>query len=142
MCLNIQNKHEEFLENDFKLACKQRPRSLPNFSKKPSFDIPRVRIFTRKNRIWDMDNPASYNRGYFEGNFHLPMMKKRTENEKRTPRKMAEKGGCSVSQLTNRDKGITKNLKSPQGVAKNARKTQNFGRFSELFRQKWPLGGF
>jgi len=22
------------------------------------FDIPRVRIFTRKNRIWDVDNPA------------------------------------------------------------------------------------
>ena len=33
-------------------------------------------------------------------------------------------------------------LKSPQGVAKNARKTQNFGRFSELFRRNRPLDGF
>ena len=89
-----------------------------------------------------MNNPASYNRGYFEGNFDLPMMKKRIGNEKRTPRKMAEKGGCSVSQLTNRDKGITKILKSPQEIAKNARKTQNFGRFSELFRQNRSPGGF
>jgi hypothetical protein len=40
-----------------------------------------------------MNNLPSYNRGYFEGNFDLPMMKKRIGNEKRTPRKMAEKGG-------------------------------------------------
>lgn len=40
-----------------------------------------------------MNNPASYNRGYFEGNFDLPMMKKRIGNEKRTLRKMAKKGG-------------------------------------------------
>ena len=37
-----------------------------------------------------------------------PVMKKRTGNGKRTPRKMAKKGGCSVSQLTNCDTGITK----------------------------------
>ena len=36
------------------------------------------------------------------------------------------------------DPGITKNLKSPQGIGKNGRKTQNFGRFSELFRQNRP----
>ena len=49
-----------------------------------------------------MDNPATYNRGYFEGNFDLPMMKKRIGNGKRTPRKMAEKrggGGLSIDQL-------------------------------------------
>lgn len=62
------------------------------------FRIPRVRILTRKNRICDMNNLPSYNRGYFEGNFDLLMMKKRTGDGKRTPRKMAEKGRCSVSQ--------------------------------------------
>ena len=36
-----------------------------------------------------------------EGSFDLRMMKKRTGDGKRTPRKMAEKGRCSVSQLTN-----------------------------------------
>ena len=115
--------------------------SLPTACRKPFFRIPRVRILTRKNRICDMNNPASYNRGYFEGNFDLPPMKKRTGNEKRTPRKMAEKAGCSVSQLTNRDTGITKNLKFPREITKNAGKTQNFGRFSELFRQNRPLDG-
>ena len=88
-----------------------------------------------------MDNLPSYNRGCFEGNFDLPMMKKRTENEKRIPRKMVKKGGCLVSQLTNRDMTITKNLKSPQEIGKNAGKTQNLGRFSELFRQNRPPGG-
>lgn len=32
-----------------------------------------------------MNNLASYNRGYFEGNFDLPMMKKRIGNGKWTP---------------------------------------------------------
>lgn len=43
--------------------------------------------------------------------------------------------------LTNRDMSITKNLKSPQGIGKNGRKTQNSGRFSELFRQNRPSDG-
>lgn len=55
--------------------------------------MPRVRIFTRKNRTLDTDNPAGYNRGCFEGNFDLPTMKKRIGNGKWTLRKMAEKGG-------------------------------------------------
>ena len=62
------------------------------------------------------------------------------ERETDTPKK-GLKRGCSVSQLTNRDKRITKNLKSPQEIAKNARKTQNLDRFSELFQQNRPLDG-
>ena len=49
--------------------------------------MPRVRIFTRKKRTLDTDNPASYNRGYFEVNFDLPSDEKADrERETDTPK--------------------------------------------------------
>ena len=59
-------------------------------------------------------------------------------------RKLKNRSGVrvSVSVTTVFEKCIIKNLKSPQGDGKSGRKSQNLGRFSELFRQNRLLDGF
>ena len=61
-----------------------------------------------KNELWIRITQPVTTGGILRLILICPVMKKRTGNGKRTPRKMAEKGRCSVSQLTNCDTSITK----------------------------------
>ena len=138
MCLNIQNKHREIWENDFKLACK-RGRDPSRASAENLFSAYRGFVSSpEKIELWiRITQPVTIG-----GVLRVIPISNDEKADCEWDKDTLKKGIKRRVFIISIDPGITKNLKSPQGIGKNGRKTQNFGRFSELFRQIWPPGGF